>query len=96
MKSTVIKRAAAVAQHETSISLEEEFWQGLEEGARARHTTLSPLILAMRQRHKGNLSSAVRVFVAVTIARNCLQPPLTAPGAFSRIPAFDNDAAQAT
>ena len=83
MKSRVIKQSVVIAQRETSISLEEEFWQGLEEIARARHTTLSPLILAIRQRHKGNLSAAVRVLVAITIARDCLQLPPTAPGSFT-------------
>jgi len=63
MKSTVIKRSIVIAQHKTSISLEEEFWIGLKDIARARQMALSPLVLAIRQRHQGNLSSAIRVFV---------------------------------
>jgi len=96
MKSTVIKRSVVIAQHKTSISLEEEFWQGLKEIARARNMSLSPLILAIRQCHEGNLSSAVRVFVySNMIAGKWLQPPQIAPD-HSRYPdpAPDNNTAQ--
>lgn len=63
MKSTIVKRSIAIDEHKTSISLEEEFWKGLKDIARARHMTLSELIPAIRQCRQGNLSSAVRVFV---------------------------------
>jgi predicted DNA-binding ribbon-helix-helix protein len=43
MKS-VVKRSIAVAGHKTSISLEDEFWNGLREIAGGRDVTLSDLI----------------------------------------------------
>jgi predicted DNA-binding ribbon-helix-helix protein len=80
MKSEVIKRSVVLARDETSISLEDEFWQGLKEIARARNMALSPLVLAIRKCHQGNLSSAVRVLVYSTmVAGTWLQLPHIAP-----------------
>lgn len=94
MKSKIIKRSVVIAQHKTSISLEEEFWQGLKEIARARNTTLSPLILAIRQCHQGNLSSAVRVFVYSTMIGQVAAASADSSGSFTMIPALENTAAQ--
>jgi predicted DNA-binding ribbon-helix-helix protein len=80
MKSEIVKRSAAIAPCKTSIGLEDEFWRGLKEIARARNMALSPLILAIRQCHQGNLSSTVRVFVYSTmVASRWLQFPQIAP-----------------
>jgi predicted DNA-binding ribbon-helix-helix protein len=77
MKSAIIKRSI---ERKASVCLEEEFWQGLEEIAQARNMSLSPLILAIRERHKGSLPSAVRVFVYSTmVAGSWLQRPQVAP-----------------
>jgi predicted DNA-binding ribbon-helix-helix protein len=40
------KRSIALAGHRTSIALEPEFWEALEEIAAARHLTLAALIAA--------------------------------------------------
>jgi hypothetical protein len=43
MKSVVIKRSVALAGHKTSVSLEDAFWKGLKEIARAaRHDIVGP------------------------------------------------------
>ncbi len=64
MKSTVIKRSVVVDGHKTSISLEDAFWNGLKEIANERDMTLSQLIKAIDgDRHEGNLSSTIRLFV---------------------------------
>jgi predicted DNA-binding ribbon-helix-helix protein len=63
VESTVIKRSVVVAGRKTSISLEQEFWQGLKDIARADRTTVPTLLVAIRNWHRGNLSSAVRVYV---------------------------------
>ena len=50
--------------HQTSISLEEPFWQALREIAREREMTMSALLNSIAsKRGESNLSSAVRVFV---------------------------------
>src|SRR5262249_41421853 len=64
MKSTVIKRSIVVAGHKTSVSLEDAFWNGLNEIVRERHMTLSELVAEIdAQRQLGNLSSVLRFFV---------------------------------
>lgn len=64
MKSPVIKRSIVIAGHKTSVSLEDAFWTGLKEIATARDMTLSDMVaLIDSQRHHGNLSSAIRLFV---------------------------------
>jgi predicted DNA-binding ribbon-helix-helix protein len=64
MKSLVAKRSVVVADHKTSVSLEEAFWNGLKEIARGRNIALSELVEAIdSQRRHGNLSSAIRLFV---------------------------------
>jgi predicted DNA-binding ribbon-helix-helix protein len=49
---------------ETSVSLEEPFWQALHEIAHARGSSMAALVtLIAQKRSQGNLSSALRVFV---------------------------------
>jgi predicted DNA-binding ribbon-helix-helix protein len=64
MKSPVVKRSIVIAGHKTSVSLEDAFWQCLKEIARNRELTLSDLVASIdTERHQGNLSSAIRLFV---------------------------------
>lgn len=64
MKSPVVKRSIVIAGHKTSVSLEDAFWQGLKEIAAVRELTLSDLVATIdTDRHHGNLSSAIRIFV---------------------------------
>ena len=64
MKSPVIKRSIVIAGHKTSVSLEDAFWKGLKEIADDRNVTLSDLCSSIdTDRHHGNLSSAIRLFV---------------------------------
>lgn len=62
--SAVIKRSLAIGGRKTSVSLENEFWDGLREIARREKTTRSELVRRIyRDRKTINLSSAIRVFV---------------------------------
>jgi predicted DNA-binding ribbon-helix-helix protein len=64
MKSTVVKRSIVVAGHKTSVSLEDAFWKGLKDIAKARRVTLSDLVGGIdTDREHANLSSAIRLFV---------------------------------
>ena len=64
MKSSVGKHSIVLAGHKTSISLEEAFWIGLKEISGHRDMTLSELINEINgNRQRGNLSSAIRLFV---------------------------------
>jgi predicted DNA-binding ribbon-helix-helix protein len=64
MKSLVRKRSVVIAGHKTSISLEDQFWNALREAAEHRDMTLSELVSEIdAERLRGNLSSAIRLFV---------------------------------
>jgi len=63
-KSAVIKRSLVIGGRKTSVSLENEFWDGLREIARREKTKRSELVGRIyRDRKNINLSSAIRVFV---------------------------------
>ncbi|MGZ3360998.1 MAG: ribbon-helix-helix domain-containing protein [Xanthobacteraceae bacterium] len=64
MTSPVAKHTVRLGGRNTSISLEDEFWQGLKEIARRHRMTLSELVgeINARRQHS-NLSSALRLFV---------------------------------
>ena len=64
MRSAIVKRSIVIAGHKTSVSLEDEFWNGLKEIARDQRATLSNLVgdVDTRRQH-GNLSSTIRLFV---------------------------------
>ena len=67
MTSLVIKRSIVVGGRKTSVSLEDDFWEGLKRIASQRGVTLSHLIGVIdRDREHGNLSSAIRLFVLST------------------------------
>jgi len=60
MKSTAVKRSIVVAGHKTSVSLEDAFWNRLDEIViRERHMTLSELVAEIDAQRQ----PALRVFV---------------------------------
>ena len=62
--SLILKRSVVLAGHKTSVSLEDTFWRSLKEIAAHQHVTLSALLASIdTDRHHGNLSSAIRLFV---------------------------------
>ena len=63
-KSRVAKRTLKVSGRNTSVSLEEAFWNRLREIADERDVTLSTLVGQIdADRQFANLSSAIRLFV---------------------------------
>jgi predicted DNA-binding ribbon-helix-helix protein len=64
MKSLVVKRSVIIADHRTSVSVEEAFWKSLKEIAGAQSMSLSdPVNKIDGKREYGNLSSTIRLFV---------------------------------
>lgn len=64
MKSSAVKRSIMVGGRKTSVSLEEAFWSGIKEISGERGKTTSELVSEIdRYRLRGNLSSAIRLFV---------------------------------
>lgn len=64
MKTAIIKRSIVLDGHKTSVSLENEFWEGLREIAERNRTNVSAMVRRIdAERKNGNLSSAIRVYV---------------------------------
>lgn len=63
------KRSVTIAGHRTSVSLEAAFWSALGDIAQARGVSLNRLIAEIDRERRGNLSSALRVFVLQTLRR---------------------------
>jgi len=61
--SRIEKRSVVVGGHKTSVSLEEEFWQGLKAMAQTRQTTLSKLLETIDLDRTPNFSSSLRLYV---------------------------------
>jgi predicted DNA-binding ribbon-helix-helix protein len=57
------KRSVVVAGHATSLTVEDAFWRDLQEIAGRRGISLNALIAVVDAERRGNLSSALRVFV---------------------------------
>ena len=72
-KKAVIKRSIFLNGHNTSVSLENEFWHGLREIADHSHMTV-PLLVEQIDRSSDNynLSSAIRIFVFNHLRREIL------------------------
>jgi len=64
MKSVIIKRSIVLNGHKTSVSLENEFWEGLRQIAEGQKVKVSALVQRIdRERTNRNLSSAIRIYV---------------------------------
>lgn len=96
MKSPIAKRSVVLDRHKTSISLEDEFWNGVRAIADRKNMKLTELLEQIdSERSHSNLSSAIRVFVLKeTRAGGGLQPepqPAPQPGG-GELPKWSVDA----
>lgn len=66
----VKKRSVDIAGHRTSVSIEAEFWEALAALAQRKKTSVSALIAAIDSARKGNLSSAIRIYVLKELQKN--------------------------
>lgn len=66
----IIKRSVMLAGHRTSISLERAFWDELKDIAARRNLSINQLVSDVDQDRKGNLSSALRVYILSTLRAN--------------------------
>lgn len=59
-----VKRSFAIKGHRTSISMEAQFWEALQEAARSEKSSVAGLVAAIdSKRGDAGLSSAVRVWI---------------------------------
>lgn len=61
----ILKRSVSIRGHRTSVTLEEPFWQYLEECSRAKNLSVAEVIASVDEAREpdSNLSSALRVFL---------------------------------
>ncbi len=57
------KRSIRIARHNTSLTLEAEFWSELKRLANAQKLSLNQLVSKIDKDRSGNLSSALRLYV---------------------------------
>lgn len=76
MNSAIAKRSVVLDRHKTSISLEDDFWNGVRAIADRKKMKLTELLAQIdAERNHSNLSSAIRVFVLNEVrAQAGLQP----------------------
>jgi predicted DNA-binding ribbon-helix-helix protein len=66
----VKKRSVTIHGHRTSISLEDPFWNSLNDIAAQRGQSLASLITEIDKNRDGGLSSALRLFVFAELTQN--------------------------
>ena len=57
------KHSVELSGHQTSIALEDEFWETLKQIAKEKKTSVRQLLIQIDNNHQGNLSSSVRLFI---------------------------------
>jgi len=63
------KRSLTLMGHQTSVSLENAFWEVLQEAAETRGISLAQLVREVDGARTGNLSSALRVYALAEVAK---------------------------
>jgi predicted DNA-binding ribbon-helix-helix protein len=72
IEAGIVKRSVRIAGHQTSVSLEAEFWHAFQGIAARRGVSANALLAAIDRARRGNLSSAIRLFVLDTYRRGDL------------------------
>ena len=87
--SPVIKRSIIRNGHKSSVSLADQFWDGLREIADLKHMTVSALVATIDHGpNRRNLSSAIRVFVLDHFRNSCREAKLPVSGPHLDVPAI--------
>lgn len=61
--ATIRKHSVLIAGHQTSVSLENAFWELLTQSAKERKMSINDLVSEIDDNRSGNLSSAIRMYV---------------------------------
>jgi len=64
----MMKRSVVVAEHRTSVSLENIYWEVLQEAAEVRAISVNNLVTEIDQHRSCSLSGAIRLYV-LAVAR---------------------------
>jgi predicted DNA-binding ribbon-helix-helix protein len=71
------KRSVRLAGHQTSVSIENVFWDQIVRIAREEDLSINQLITQLDADRTGNLSSAIRVYVLSQVIETKLTSKLT-------------------
>ncbi|MCR9213127.1 MAG: ribbon-helix-helix domain-containing protein [Proteobacteria bacterium] len=63
MTDPIAKHSVTISGHRTSLSVEAEFWELLQDIAARRRISLNQLVTEIDAGRTGNLSSAIRLYV---------------------------------
>ncbi|AUG53738.1 ribbon-helix-helix domain-containing protein [Thalassospira marina] len=69
MNNLVRKRSITIAGHRTSFSLEDAFWQELQQIAEREGHSIAEMVALIDEGREGNLSSALRLYVLGDLQR---------------------------
>ncbi len=69
MTNLVRKRSITIAGHRTSFSLEDAFWQELQQIAEREGHSIAEMVALIDEGREGNLSSALRLYVLGDLQR---------------------------
>ncbi len=61
--ATIVKHSVLIAGHQTSVSLENAFWDAFCQIARDKGVSINDLVGEVDAGRSGNLSSAIRLYV---------------------------------
>ena len=64
-----IKRSITIHGHRTSVSLEQPFWDSLQDIAASRGQSLARLVQNIDRKRDGGLSSALRLFILAELKK---------------------------
>ena len=65
----MIKRSMTIHGHRTSVSLEQPFWDMMQDIAASRRQSLASLVQKIDSKRDGGLSSALRLFVLAELKK---------------------------
>ena len=68
----IIKRSMTIHGHRTSVSLEQPFWDMLQDIAATRGQSLASLVQKIDRKRDGGLSSALRLFVLAELRKTAV------------------------
>ena len=71
------KRSVRLAGHQTSVSIEDAFWDQLVRIAREQNLSINSLITQLDSDRTGNLSSVIRIYVLNQVTETKLASKLT-------------------
>jgi predicted DNA-binding ribbon-helix-helix protein len=61
--AAIRKHSVLISGHETSVSLENAFWDSLRNIAREQNLSINDLVAKIDSSRRGNLSSTIRLYV---------------------------------